>query len=328
MGLGWPALSSAFQQPVPFTQYNQGVGTKGVFGLALSMTAGKSSLTFGGWDRTKLTGYITYYPCGFVSHVYRSQTHRKLTPSSAQNAGADYRTYWQVAASAPFVNGVQAISTRVNMILDSGTTLIIAPAAAAAEFWAKVPGSAKYDANFWTYPCASPPTVEFGLTRVVRHWAVDPYDFNLGYIEGDESRCMGAVATQSLGLGTSWILGDTFCEFMVREEAEESLADDASQKRTLEVEEKLAVDAEEKLTDSDSFQRSDELVHRLRELSPFSSPLVKIADPLPWHPRTSKTLVSVSPPRSDSTRFSSPPYRPTHLLHLVYLLFPPTFISC
>ncbi|ORY74290.1 aspartic peptidase domain-containing protein [Leucosporidium creatinivorum] len=191
MGLAWPALSSAYQNPVPFTQYDQGVGTKGVFGLALSMTAGKSSLTFGGYDRTKMTGIITYYPCG-------------LTTSAA------YRTYWQIAASAPFVNGVQAITTRVNMILDSGTTLIIAPAAAAAQFWAAVPGSAKLDSNFWTFPCDSPPDVTFGLTRVMKKWAVNPDDFNLGVIEGDESRCLGAVATQNLGLGTSWILGDTF----------------------------------------------------------------------------------------------------------------------
>lgn len=149
----------------------------------------------------------------------------------SQTSGADFRTYWQIAGSAPFVNGVQAVTSRFNAILDSGTTLIIvsspssspaalanlcppkAPAAAAAEFWAKVPGSAKLDDNFWTFPCDSPPTVTFGLTRVIKKWEVNPDDFNLGYIEGDESRCMGAVATQNLGLGTSWLLGDSFREF-------------------------------------------------------------------------------------------------------------------
>jgi hypothetical protein len=35
-------------------------------------------------------------------------------------------------------------------------------------------------------------------------------DFNLGYLTEDPTRCIGAVIGQNLGLGTSWILGDSF----------------------------------------------------------------------------------------------------------------------
>lgn len=107
------------------------------------------------------------------------------------------------------MNGLQAIKQRINMILDSGTTLIIAPKAAATEFWAKIPTSKKYDDNFWVYRCDTPPTIDFGFTRVFQHWSMDVEEtFNLGNIAEDPDYCMGAVATQDLGLGTSWILGD------------------------------------------------------------------------------------------------------------------------
>lgn len=58
-------------------------------------------------------------------------------------------THARSAASA-VVNGVKA-SDYVNMILDSGTSLIMAPPAAAAAFWAAVPGSQPFDGNYWTF---------------------------------------------------------------------------------------------------------------------------------------------------------------------------------
>ncbi|GAA5948765.1 hypothetical protein JCM21900_005288 [Sporobolomyces salmonicolor] len=192
MGLAWPALSQAFSTALPFTLYNQGQGSQPWFGLRLSNTPGVSQLTFGGYNRARVNGSPRWL-------------------SITKDSGDTFNTYWQVGGSAPYVNGAQAITTRVNHIFDSGTTLIVAPPAAAAQFWASVPGSAQYDDNFYTYPCDSPPTVEFSFARItLQKYGISSDDFNLGYISENQTQCVGAVISEDLGIGTSWILGDTF----------------------------------------------------------------------------------------------------------------------
>ncbi|GAA5881657.1 hypothetical protein JCM1840_004232 [Sporobolomyces johnsonii] len=192
MGLAWPALSQAFSTALPFTLYNQGQGSQPWFGLRLSNTAGVSQLTFGGYNRARVNGSPRWL-------------------SITKDSGDTFNTYWQVGGSAPYVNGAQAITTRVNHIFDSGTTLIVAPPTAAAQFWASVPGSAQYDDNFYTYPCASPPTVEFSFARItLQKYGISSDDFNLGYLPNNQTQCVGAVISQNLGIGSSWILGDTF----------------------------------------------------------------------------------------------------------------------
>ncbi|GAA5839875.1 hypothetical protein JCM11251_001236 [Rhodosporidiobolus azoricus] len=192
MGLAYPALSQAFSASFPFTLYNQGQGGRPQW-FALSLrSSGTSQITFGGYNRARTNGNIRWY------NVKLEDT-------------AQFRTYWQIGASAAYINGVQATSPRVNMILDSGTTLIIAPPNAATSFWAQVPGAQKYDATFWSYPCDTPPNVAFSFARItLQMYNVDAYDFNLGYLEEDPTRCIGAVIGQNLGLGTSWLLGDAF----------------------------------------------------------------------------------------------------------------------
>ncbi|GAA5890594.1 hypothetical protein JCM5296_004308 [Sporobolomyces johnsonii] len=192
MGLAWPALSQAFSTALPFTLYNQGQGSQPWFGLRLSNTAGVSQLTFGGYNRARVNGSPRWL-------------------SITKDSGDTFNTYWQVGGSAPYVNGAQAITTRVNHIFDSGTTLIVAPPTAAAQFWASVPGSAQYDDNFYTYPCDSPPTVEFSFARItLQKYGISSDDFNLGYLPENQTQCVGAVISQNLGIGSSWILGDTF----------------------------------------------------------------------------------------------------------------------
>ncbi|CEQ42189.1 SPOSA6832_03977, partial [Sporobolomyces salmonicolor] len=169
MGLAWPALSQAFSTALPFTLYNQGQGSQPWFGLRLSNTPGVSQLTFGGYNRARVNGSPRWL-------------------SITKDSGDTFNTYWQVGGSAPYVNGAQAITTRVNHIFDSGTTLIVAPPTAAAQFWASVPGSAQYDDNFYTYPCDSPPTVEFSFARItLQKYGISSDDFNLGYLSENQT---------------------------------------------------------------------------------------------------------------------------------------------
>ncbi|BGP38400.1 hypothetical protein JCM10450v2_002345 [Rhodotorula kratochvilovae] len=190
MGLSYPSLSSAGSSSLMFTLAAQGkYSVWPYFSMRLSYE-GKSEITFGGYNRARVAGTTRWY---------------NVSPDPS-----GVRTYWQMAVSAPYLNGVAAIATSTH-ILDSGTTLIVAPPSAAAAFWAKVPGSAKYSDTFYSYPCDTPPNLSFVFSRSVKFkWAVSEDSFNLGYLEEAPDRCVGAVISQNLGLGTSWLLGDAF----------------------------------------------------------------------------------------------------------------------
>ncbi|KAI5481718.1 aspartic-type endopeptidase [Pseudohyphozyma bogoriensis] len=96
-------------------------------------------------------------------------------------------SYWQAPASLANVNGKVAVSARATHIYDCGTTLIIAPP-----------------------PCANPPSISFTPSKFRTSYGVAEDDFNLGYVSSDPSRCVGAVVSVNVGLGSSWILGLAF----------------------------------------------------------------------------------------------------------------------
>lgn len=120
-----------------------------------------------------------------------------------------------VAASA-FIDGHAINHTASSFIIDSGSTLMIAPKAAAAAFYAAIPGAkvlgGEYEGEgYYTYPCATPPAVAFGFggSNATLH-AVDDYSFNFGTVNGDEENCVGALMGVDAGVGDVWILGDVF----------------------------------------------------------------------------------------------------------------------
>merc|ERR1712093_557352 len=142
-----------------FTLAEQGQYFLPYFSIRLSYTS-RSEITFGSYNRARVAGRPRWY--------------------NASPSANGVRTYWQMALSTPLIGGKIAAPLATH-ILDSGTTLIIAPPSAASTFWANVPGSQPYSDEFWSYPCASPP-----------------------------DRCFGAVIGENLGLGSAWLLGDAF----------------------------------------------------------------------------------------------------------------------
>ncbi|KDE03424.1 hypothetical protein MVLG_06089 [Microbotryum lychnidis-dioicae p1A1 Lamole] len=190
LGLAFSELSASGLTTLPWTQYAQDT-THSRFGLRLSNIAGASLITFGGISPNHIAGDLTWYKVG-------------------KTKGAWSYTYWQVANSAAYINNKVVSTSRVQYILDSGTTLIVAPLDGAKKFWAKVPGSKKHDSQSWTYPCKNAPKVGFVLGGTGRQWMVSASTFNLGHVSGNTTRCLGAVVGMDLGLGSAWILGDSF----------------------------------------------------------------------------------------------------------------------
>ena len=88
-----------------------------------------------------------------------------------------------------------------------------APTAAAKQFWAAVPNSATYGSGgYWTYPCASPPTISFSFGGAfAEQWAVSSSALNLGRVSSGSDRCVGAVVGADIGIN-AWILGDSFLQ--------------------------------------------------------------------------------------------------------------------
>lgn len=130
MGLAFPSLSGAYSSSFMLTVNSQGTAAYPYFAMRLNNN-GPSEMTFGSYNRARsASGSPRWYDLGMDSGTY---------------------TYWQFALSAPWVNGHSALATLANHIIDSGTTLIVAPPSSAAEFWSHVPGSAVYNSNFWTF---------------------------------------------------------------------------------------------------------------------------------------------------------------------------------
>ncbi|KAH8920997.1 acid protease [Atractiella rhizophila] len=105
----------------------------------------------------------------------------------------------------------------INAIIDTGTSIIVAPPSDATTFWDQVTGSAQYgNSGYYTFPCATNPTqsdLELKLNLPFVEWVVDTKYFNLGRVSMGSSRCVGALVGLDVGLGdASWILGDAFMQ--------------------------------------------------------------------------------------------------------------------
>ncbi|KWU43253.1 aspartic protease [Rhodotorula sp. JG-1b] len=121
--------------------------------------------------------------------------------------------YWTLAAKAAVNNKVVSSLGTFSALVDTGTSVIVAPTAAAKQFWAAVPNSATYGSGgYWTYPCASPPTISFSFGGAfAEQWAVSSSALNLGRVSSGSDRCVGAVVGADIGIN-AWILGDSFLQ--------------------------------------------------------------------------------------------------------------------
>ncbi|GAA5972644.1 hypothetical protein JCM11641_002952 [Rhodosporidiobolus odoratus] len=181
MGMAYASISNIHSTSQP-------KDTSRPFGLRLAKTVdGNSELHLGGPNED-------FYKGDFEWHQVRKRAYYNISGQIQLNGDNVFR-----AASRA-------------SIIDSGTTLIVAPAAEAATFWSQVPGAQVYDdaEGYWTYPCAQPPKLSFTFDHG-QQWSVRPVDFNLGRTSYNSKRCVGAVAAIDVGLGKStWILGCTF----------------------------------------------------------------------------------------------------------------------
>jgi len=130
-----------------------------------------------------------------------------------QDIPSGFTSYWTLAIKNLTVNSnsVTVPSGQSSYAaIDTGTTLIGAPAAQVAAVYAQIPnsvaGTGNYD-GYYLYPCSSNVNVAFSFGG--QSWSISPTDFNSGQISSGQ--CIGSIfAYTGTSSGPGWIIGDTF----------------------------------------------------------------------------------------------------------------------
>ncbi|ORY91629.1 aspartic peptidase domain-containing protein [Leucosporidium creatinivorum] len=182
LGMGYESISNIGEKPFFNTLFEQGVVSQNVFSFNLGKEdAGE--LYLGGSDAARYTGDITY------------------TPVTQQG-------YWMVKGSA-YVNH-NASNTDANFIMDTGTTLIIAPPTEAAAFFKQVPTARKWGSSgYYMYRCNRSWSASFSFDGSDKQFTVSSEFMNLGLISEGSLWCVAGLAAQNIGVD-AWILGDVF----------------------------------------------------------------------------------------------------------------------
>jgi len=118
--------------------------------------------------------------------------------------------FWEGAMTAVTSNGQDLGLTGRTAILDTGTTLIIAPPSDADAVHATIPGAASDGQGGFTLPCTS--NTSIALTFGGRAFAINPLDMlfapvNENDLTGD---CVSGISAGEVGAATEWLVGDVF----------------------------------------------------------------------------------------------------------------------
>ncbi|KAG8753205.1 Type I transmembrane sorting receptor [Ceratobasidium sp. 428] len=183
MGLAFSSISN-MGKPTPIENMKSaGIIESATFAFKLASTG--SELFIGGTNSALFTGDITFSP---------------LTS----------KTFWLTNGAAT-AGDQEAYSG--GMIIDSGTTLIVGPKDSVDSFW-KAAGGEQCDAKvcggdgFYTYDCASPPSVAFDFGK--DSFAMSPDTLTIGATDDSKKTCVGAIMATDGVPNDAWIVGDAF----------------------------------------------------------------------------------------------------------------------
>ncbi|RDB25910.1 putative aspartic-type endopeptidase CTSD [Hypsizygus marmoreus] len=144
-------------------------------------------ITFGGLDTTK----------------FDAQTLVTLENVSEQG-------FWESAMDAVAVDGTDLGLEGRTVILDTGTTLIVAPPADAEAIHEGIQGAKSDGQGGFTVPCTTTASValSFGGTS----FAIDPRDIAFQPVDPADPTgdCISGIAAGNIGGATEWLVGDVF----------------------------------------------------------------------------------------------------------------------
>lgn len=115
--------------------------------------------------------------------------------------------FWQVTLEAVVVSSKVVLRSQT-VVLDTGTTVIIAPLSEVDKVYAAIPSAHSVGNGFYTLDCSSIPIVS--LTFGSRSFDISPSLFNLGKLGDSTNHCFGGIIGAD-GLDF-WIIGDMFLQ--------------------------------------------------------------------------------------------------------------------
>lgn len=125
-------------------------------------------------------------------------------------ANVNTQGFWEGAMGAVTVNGNDLGLDGRTAILDTGTTLIIAPTADAEAVHAQIPGAQSDGQGGFTIPCTS--TAQLALSFGGQVFQVDPRDLLFSPVNPNDPTgdCVSGISSGQIGGATEWLVGDVF----------------------------------------------------------------------------------------------------------------------
>jgi len=118
--------------------------------------------------------------------------------------------FWEAALDAATVDGVDSGLTGRTAILDTGTTLMVLPAADASAIHKGIKGAKSDGQGGFTVPCDTKSSV--ALTFGGQVFTIDPRDIAITPVDPADPTgdCISGIASGQVGGATEWLVGDVF----------------------------------------------------------------------------------------------------------------------
>jgi len=190
MGLAQSTLSQQKTLTPVEAMAKAGLITDAITSYKISRSADNKNdgeITFGGLDTTK----------------FNAQT--LVTVPNVSKVG-----FWEGAMDAVSVDGTDLGLVGRTSILDTGTTLIIAPAADALAIHQKIQGAKSDGQGGFTVPCTTKASV--ALTFGGTSFAIDPRDIAFQPVDpaNPTGDCISGISSGNIGGANEWLVGDVF----------------------------------------------------------------------------------------------------------------------
>ncbi|KAI0661538.1 acid protease [Cubamyces menziesii] len=116
--------------------------------------------------------------------------------------------FWEGAMDSVSVDGQDLGLQGRTAILDTGTTLIVAPDADAQAVHAAIPGAQSDGQGGFTIPCNTNASV--ALTFAGQAFAIDTRDLIFAQADNTGENCVSGISSGEIDGDTTWLVGDVF----------------------------------------------------------------------------------------------------------------------
>jgi len=190
MGLAQPSLSEEGVDTPPVSMASAGLISEAIVSFKLSRLADElndGEVTFGGLDSTK----------------FDANTLTTLPVVSTEG-------FWETNVDSFSVNGQDAGLSGRTAILDTGTSLIVAPPNDALAIHQLIEGAASDGQGGFTVPCTTNASVALTFGGTV--FAIDPRDITFSPVNPNDltGDCTSGISAGEVDGATTWLLGDVF----------------------------------------------------------------------------------------------------------------------